>query len=256
MMRDGIFNRGYDLIDEYTPFRYLLKIINSRSKRYSDQNDPRKNFLSLSDLKNLWEKQNGICPYSGLNLILPTHSTHNNEKKFLYASVDRIDSSLPYQDGNVQFISRSLNYGKQDMREDDFCKFLQDIKQPSENRKIKNYYLKQDFTFLICYQRIHMREGGHQTYLSSNDLYDLWIKQDGRCAYSKIPLYLAKAKQTKRSSKRDVSEICQHEFASVDRIDSSLPYIKGNIQFVSKTLNLCKGDMSDSLFREFLTYIM
>jgi hypothetical protein len=38
--------------------------------------------------------------------------------------------------------------------------------------------------------------------------------------------------------------------ASLDRIDSSKPYIEGNIQWVHKKLNIMKSDMSDEQFTE------
>ena len=40
------------------------------------------------------------------------------------ASLDRIDSSLPYEVGNIQFVSRTLNYAKNSMSHDEFEEFL------------------------------------------------------------------------------------------------------------------------------------
>lgn len=61
--------------------------------------------------------------------------------------------------------------------------------------------------------------------ITINYIYRLFIKQNGRCALSGIPL--------KFGYKRDVT-------ASLDRIDNSKGYIKGNIQWVHKDINRMK----------------
>ena len=51
--------------------------------------------------------------YSGLDLILPADTAGWSGKcPFNGASLDRIDSSKGYIEGNVQFICTSLNYMK------------------------------------------------------------------------------------------------------------------------------------------------
>jgi len=111
---------GYDNSDKLTPFRYLLKCISNKNRK--------PNLLSLVDLKEQWESQDGICPYSKIKLLLPTHSNHLKVKTYLYASVDRIDSALPYQKGNVQFVSRNINYAKGELSHDEFIEFLSHLK--------------------------------------------------------------------------------------------------------------------------------
>ena len=44
--------------------------------------------------------------------------------------------------------------------------------------------------------------------------------------------------------------------ASVDRIDSSKPYIKDNIQFVSRNMNYAKNIMSHEQMLEFIKLII
>ena len=51
--------------DEYTPFRYSLRCARTRFQEVN---------ITLDDLKELWEKQKGICPYTGFRLILPENS--------------------------------------------------------------------------------------------------------------------------------------------------------------------------------------
>ncbi len=45
------------------------------------------------------------------------------------------------------------------------------------------------------------------------------------------------------------------EKASLDRIDSSLGYIKGNIQWISLPINLMKAEMSNEWTKNFLKQI-
>jgi hypothetical protein len=67
--------------------------------------------------------------------------------------------------------------------------------------------------------------------------WDLFLKQDKKCALSGVELVFG----TKR--KADGT-------ASLDRIDSSIGYIEGNLQWIHKQLNRMKGDLSDAEFLE------
>lgn len=67
-------------------------------------------------------------------------------------------------------------------------------------------------------------------------LQNLFNKQNGRCRYSGLLLTLSK-------SNRDVSST-----ASLDRIDSSKGYVKGNVQWVHKKVNKMKMDITEEDF--------
>lgn len=110
--------------DEYTPFRYTYRCVTSRFKDYN---------ITLDDLKETWEKQNGICPYTGLKLILPENSNVNNIDFFHRASLDRIDSSLGYIKGNIQFISTPINLMKNTKSDMEIRKFLKEISTYTSN---------------------------------------------------------------------------------------------------------------------------
>jgi len=66
-------------------------------------------------------------------------------------------------------------------------------------------------------------------------LFDLWNIQDGRCAYSGMPLSI---------------EVNHPHVVSLDRIDSSEGYMKGNLQLVSWTVNRMKQDIEEKIFLE------
>lgn len=103
--------------DQYTPFRYYFR--NAR-KRFKDFD------LSLEYLKQLWDEQKGICPYTGIHLQLAEYKANHNDPIYT-ASLDRIDSSKGYIKGNVQFISTAINYMKNNMSHEDtitLCKII------------------------------------------------------------------------------------------------------------------------------------
>lgn len=126
MRKEGVFKTGGDYnSDEKTLFKYIWKCLNNENH---GRRNRKPNFLIFEDLELQWEKQKGICPYLKIQLILPTHKTvskcRENYPSYMYASLDRIDSSKPYTKDNIQFISRNLNYAKHTMSHDEFENFL------------------------------------------------------------------------------------------------------------------------------------
>jgi mannitol/fructose-specific phosphotransferase system IIA component len=80
------------------------------------------NNLTPQHLKEVWERQQGICPYTGLKLILPRG--HNRRLKIMArASLDRIESSKGYEIGNVQFVSVMANFAKNDYSHEQMVEF-------------------------------------------------------------------------------------------------------------------------------------
>jgi hypothetical protein len=69
--------------------------------------------------------------------------------------------------------------------------------------------------------------------LVDQDLFDLWGKQNGQCAYTKLPL-LAAANQ--------------FNTMSLDRVDSSKGYVVGNIQLVCAAINKMKQEYTEEVF--------
>jgi hypothetical protein len=72
--------------------------------------------------------------------------------------------------------------------------------------------------------------------LSFDYLDNLWISQQGRCAYTDEKLWFGRSKVSGN--------------ASLDRIDSAFGYIEGNVQFVHKDVNIMKWDLSEERFLE------
>lgn len=69
-------------------------------------------------------------------------------------------------------------------------------------------------------------------------LKEVWTKQNGKCAITGVDLQLK-------------SNYNKNYQASIDRIDSAKGYIKGNIRFISVSVNWLKNDLDDNHLREF-----
>ncbi len=83
----------------------------------------------------------------------------------------------------------------------------------------------------------------------ANHLLDKLNEQDGRCALTNIPLSL-------RDVQGKVNEVNSFKIASVDRIDNSLPYQKGNVQWVSVAINFARNRTELEEFKGFLRDFM
>jgi hypothetical protein len=90
--------------DEYSLFRSFIRSAKKRefeSKKLIFEVD-----ITCEYLKELWEKQNGKCALTNIDLIL-----ERNHLPF-QASLDRIDCSKGYVQGNVRFICLIANYAR------------------------------------------------------------------------------------------------------------------------------------------------
>lgn len=84
----------------------------------------------------------------------------------------------------------------------------------------------------------------HECNLDLEYLLDLWNKQEGKCVYTNISMVLPDGK-----SKGTMFT------ASLDRIDSSLGYVKDNVQYTLTPINLMKSAMSDEDTRHLIKLI-
>lgn len=114
--------------DEFSPFRKFISHIKYRSsikKKHSYD-------VTVEYLKQCWEQQNGICPFTGWNLILPKDSNVGFESSNpMNASLDRIDNSKGYVEGNVRFVAYMANLARQSFTDEqliEFCKAVSNEK--------------------------------------------------------------------------------------------------------------------------------
>ncbi len=109
--------------DQYSPFRwFILRAEFRNKKKHYDCN------ITVEYLKNLWEDQKGICPLTGWNLLLP----NSTRKAWKYkdpanASLDRIDNSKGYIEGNVRFVAVMANYARNNFSDDQLIEFCKSV---------------------------------------------------------------------------------------------------------------------------------
>ncbi len=115
----NISNHSSNRRDNFSDFRWYMKTMRMRTGKV-DKFD-----IDLQYLKDLWESQKGICPFTKEPITLRTH-TNCKEKILPYtASIDRIDCSKGYIKGNIRFISLIANFARNNFTDEDvidFCK--------------------------------------------------------------------------------------------------------------------------------------
>jgi hypothetical protein len=112
--------RADNKADEFSKFRWFL----ARAKQRKHIVD-----ITLQDLKEQWEKQNGTCPYTGW--VLKAMDGTNKTKQLPYtpdrASLDRIDSSKGYIKGNIQYVSMMAQFAKNKWADEQLVKFCKAV---------------------------------------------------------------------------------------------------------------------------------
>lgn len=123
------------LNDDFAALRYklsqALKGTRRRSKERNTYND-----LDLEYLMFLWQKQNGKCALTGIDMTYKFYCGRVNSN----LSVDRIDSSKGYTKDNVQLVCMAANQMKNDLSQEEFefmCKRVLDIALEREKLKAR-----------------------------------------------------------------------------------------------------------------------
>jgi hypothetical protein len=103
---------------------------------------------------------------------------------------------------------------------------------------------KGEFTYYLNKSRNRKdRAGGAHKWPHDIDEAYLQSVWTGKCAITGVPIYTKSRK------------IKAPDTASLDRIDSSLGYIKGNVQFVAYAVNLAKNDFTQDVITQFFKSI-
>lgn len=72
--------------------------------------------LTIDDVADLMEDQNGLCALTGWDISFPDWG-HSDKAP---ASIDRIDNSIGYAKENIQLVVRKVNMMKQQYTQDEF----------------------------------------------------------------------------------------------------------------------------------------
>jgi len=112
--------------NELSPFKIYLNKGRASIKKHLDSINIDANYL-----KQLWESQNGLCPYTGIKMLLPDSSSkYHSIKSLKKASLDRIDSNKGYIKGNVEFVCYAINLAKNNHKKEEMIMFIKEIKLP------------------------------------------------------------------------------------------------------------------------------
>ena len=80
--------------------------------------------ISLEYMQKILDDQNYKCALSGLNLSVSNNMSFSRKGTM---SLDRIDSSKPYVEGNIQWLHKTVNIMKNKWAEEEFfiwCKLV------------------------------------------------------------------------------------------------------------------------------------
>jgi len=84
---------------------------------------------------------------------------------------------------------------------------------------------------LMSYLKRKAKERNLDFQVTSKDLWDLFLKQKGKCALSGVDLFL----ETKINKQQNIDRT--NHTASLDRIDNTRGYTIDNVQWIHKILN-------------------
>lgn len=93
--------------------------------------------------------------------------------------------------------------------------------------------------------RLNAKQRGIEFNVSIEYLWNLFQEQNGQCALTNMPLTLA------RSYANKIRKKVIDDTASLDRINSNLCYVEGNVQWVHKTVNMMKNNLKQDEFVAF-----
>jgi len=248
-------------VDELSPFKYFTKTLRMRYNGIKNRENVKEHLyknkelcVDTIDLKNQFEKQNGMCIYTGIDLTLPRSSGgfECEMNDFRKASIDRIDPSLPYTKNNIQFISQMANWAKNTYSHEEtvrFCKAISNnlngIINDILTYDINKYQIASfDYFYKIIRKRTEERK---KCFITVENIMEQWHIQQGICVYTGYLLSLPESYSIVFKNYAGPA----FQKASLDRIDSSLPYTTDNIQFISQMANYAKNNHSHDEMMKF-----
>lgn len=114
----------------------LLKVLQSRFLCARDRSK-RKNIqfnITKEYLKELWDKQNGKCAISGIEMTFEQYKGRIPTN----VSIDQINPKNGYTIGNIQLVCMAVNQMKSDLKIDELYKFCSAILE-QKNKSTKQY---------------------------------------------------------------------------------------------------------------------
>lgn len=123
ILRKGLQKSCYDCLninpESKTQINKIASWAWSRIKAHARERGISIN-VTLDYIVNLFNKQNGKCALSGIPISIPRLKTKN---KYRTASLDRIDSTKGYEEGNLQWVHKNINQMKNKHTDKEFIEF-------------------------------------------------------------------------------------------------------------------------------------
>lgn len=85
--------------------------------------------LSIDEMQLVWERQEGKCAYTGMNLVFGRKSKNQDN----LSSLDRINSDKEYSVDNVQWVCKTVNLMKQSLSHEQFLDWIKIIANFNRN---------------------------------------------------------------------------------------------------------------------------
>ena len=197
------------------------------------------------------------CPFSGRKLTYREISSETGTT----ASLDRIDPSLGYIEGNVRWIHKDVNRMKWKMVDDGFLRWISIIAINCKDKNVRDFqFNEQDKgSQPICVPRKKGRYIGYGritgTYISS---VRYWARDrnifhpllDGAMSNFQYLDSIVPALCPISGEKLTFPTHSMERFttASLDRIDHAKGYEIGNVRWVHRIVNFMRVDMTDEEF--------
>lgn len=186
--------------------------------------------ITSTDLETLWNKQNGLCYYTGLPMRYNSYDWH--------VSLERIDVNKGYINENIVLCVREMNAPVQWNHEKIQTMFEIIEGNGEDGTTIKETVDENDHMYCHLKRLLACSKGRDGKFGKSlkkkEGVYDLDIEfmkklyadQKGRCAISGVPLKFG-------------TNLCQKFIASIDRKNSHITYQKDNVRLVCLEFNTC-----------------
>lgn len=187
--------------------------------------------ITIQQAWNLFLEQNRKCKLSNLPLMFG----ETNDKPRT-ASLDRIDSSKDYTIDNVQWVHKKINIMKNRLEQNYFIYLCTSVanpitKQITNFKKITNFPNRKWIDICRGKNRLEFT-------ITKEYIINLYNIQNGLCNITNIPIFF------------NIGGCLDNiPTASLDRIDSNIGYVEGNVQWVHKTINLMKNIYSIEDFK-------
>jgi hypothetical protein len=193
--------------------------------------------ISIEQAWELFEKQDGKCYLSGKNLCFYKKT---RDASYGTASLDRINSSIGYEVGNVGWVHKDLNSMKHIFSVEEFIHYCGLISNFDGifNPSTHDFITHKDF---INTAKARYKKRNLTFNLTGEQIVQKFNNQGGVCALTGLTLIFPDSNSN--------FEKFNHT-ASLDRIDNNMGYSFDNVQFVHKLINKSRKNLTIEKYKE------